>query len=446
MKHGMSSELRRVSETKGMGARRLSGPVNRPAVWVLVIATGLGASFAAASPGDLLLTFRNPNPGGGDGFGCSVAAMGGNVLVGAYHENSGGLNVGAAYQFSGSTGQLIQTYRDSTPASEALLGRQVAAVGDKVLAGADCWSVDALYSGAAFLFDGATGDRLRTLANPTPASSDHFGYSVAALGSNVLVGAFGDDTGALDAGAVYLLNASTGDVIRTFQKPTPAVNDRFGISVTAVGNNVLVGAYMDSTGAYQAGAAYLFDGATGALLHAFLNPTPAAYDHFGISVAALGNNVLVGAYHDDTGATDSGAAYLFDGATGALLRTFLNPVPAADDWFGYAVAGVGKNVLIGANLDDAGATDAGAAYLFDGSTGKLLLTLTDPTPATGDNFGTAVGALGDNILIGSLYDDVGGPNVGTAYLFRGVPEPATLAMLAAGAWMLPRRRSGRARG
>jgi len=36
---------------------------------------------------------------------------------------------------------------------------------------------------------------------------------------------------------------------------------------------------------------------------------------------------LVGAYSDDTVVDGAGAAYLFDGSTGALLQTFLNPTP-----------------------------------------------------------------------------------------------------------------------
>ena len=46
-----------------------------------------------------------------------------------------------------------------------------------------------------------------TIANPTPAASDFFGGSVAAVGSDrVIIGARGDNTGALDAGAAYLFS------------------------------------------------------------------------------------------------------------------------------------------------------------------------------------------------------------------------------------------------
>jgi len=48
-----------------------------------------------------------------------------------------------------------------------------------------------------------------------------------------------------------------------------------------------------------------------------------------------------------------------------LLTTITNPTPAVNDYFGWAVAGVGKDrVLIGGVWDDTGAMDSGSAYLF----------------------------------------------------------------------------------
>jgi hypothetical protein len=189
-----------------------------------------------------------------------------------------------------------------------------------------------LLSGPNVLFTGSYGTR--SFAKPTPVASDYFGYSVAAVGQNVLIGAYGDDTGASDSGAAYLFDGMTGALLRTFANPSPAASDYFGYSVAAVGQNVLIGAFGDDTGATNAGAAYLFDGTTGALLRTFLNPNPAASDYFGRSVAGFGQNILIGAPNDDTSATDAGTVYLFNGATGALLRTFAKPAPAASDYFG----------------------------------------------------------------------------------------------------------------
>jgi hypothetical protein len=60
-----------------------------------------------------------------------------------------------------------------------------------------------------------------------------------------------------------------------------------------------------------------------------------------------------------------GAAYLFDGSTGELLHTFANPTPAWSDCFGAARI-LGKNIGIIAPFDDTAGIDAGAVYLFEG--------------------------------------------------------------------------------
>jgi hypothetical protein len=379
----------------------------------------------------LTQTFLNPTPAVSDQFGNSVAISGNNVLVGAIWDDTGATNAGAAYLFDGTTGSLLRTFLNPTPSQSDWFGNSVAISGNNVLVGAFMDHTGGINPGAAYLFDGTTGSLLRTFLNPTPAIGDYFGNSVAISGNNVLVGAPNDDTGATNTGAAYLLNGTTGSLLRTFLNPTPAPGDQFGSSVAISGNNVLVGTPLDDTGATDAGAAYLFDGTTGSLLRTFLNPTPAGGDAFG-SVAISGNNVLVGAPNDDTGATDAGAAYLFDGTTGSLLQTFLNPTPANVDQFGSSVAISGNNVLVGAPKDDTGAADAGAAYLFDGTTGSLLQTFLNPTPANaqlnGDQFGQSVAISGDNVLVGALHDDTGVFDAGAAYLFQLVETPATLSI------------------
>ena len=255
------------------------------------------------------------------------------MLVGAH-------GAGAAYLFS-TNGTLLTTFTNPVPTLE--FGQSVAAVGnDRVLIGAPT-SV-----GVAYLFS-TNGTLLTTFTNPTPAANDHFGTSVAAVGSDrVLIGAAEDNLIAPDAGAAYLFSTN-GTLLTTFTNPTPASNDWFGISVAAVGSDrVLIGADGDDTGALDAGAAYLFS-TNGTLLTTFTNPTPAASDYFGHSVAAVGSDrVLIGAYQDNTGAADAGAAYLFS-TNGTLLTTFTNPTPAACDLFGSALAAVGSDrVLIGA--------------------------------------------------------------------------------------------------
>ena len=100
-------------------------------------------------------------------------------------------------------------------------------------------------------------------------------------------------------------------------------------------------------------------------IRTFPDPLLLGGDNFGYSVAAVGNNILVGAPFADTGATDAGAAYLISGSSGSLLQSIVNPTPVMGDEFGNSVASVSGGLIVGAPYDDTTATDAGAAYLFD---------------------------------------------------------------------------------
>jgi hypothetical protein len=71
------------------------------------------------------------------------------------------------------------------------------------------------------------------------------------------------------------------------------------------------------------------------------------------------------------------------------LITIPNPAPNAGDKFGFSVAVADSHLVIGAQLDDTDAEDAGAAYVFDSKSGDLKLTLTSPNPATLDRYTAA---------------------------------------------------------
>ena len=364
---------------------------------------GGGAAHAQTWP--LLRTFLSPTSASTDQFGSSVAAVGSHVLVGAYVDDTGAGNAGAAYLFD-TAGALLQTFPNPIPESGDQFGWSVAAVGGNALVGAPNDDTSATDAGAAYLFDGNTGTLLRTFLNPTPESGDQFGFSVAALGGNVLVGAHLDDTAATDAGAAYLFNAGNGALLRTFLSPTPAAQDFFGYSVAGVGANVLVGAPGRN---FNVGAAYLFSASNGALLQTFLNPTPATGERFGGSVAELMGSVVVGAPTNGTGSGDP-AVYLFNATTGVLLETFLDPNDSFS-LFGWSVAALGANVLVG-DIGDFGQ----AAYLFNGATGALLQTFINPTPDVRANFGWSVAAVGGNVVVGDT-GYVLGSGTGAAHLF-----------------------------
>ena len=421
----------------------LQEAVMQKVLYTIFLAFGAFAGQVLAQSLVLTQTYQKIPPvpvAAGDMFGYALAGAGDKAVIGVPEDDTGAPNAGAVYVFSTATGALLRKISNPNPPADAegnLFGFAVAMVGNHVLVGAPFKnSSDGAFveAGAAYLFDGDTGFLLHSFADPTPDNDEQFGFAVAGLGTNVLVGSPFDNANASAAGAVHLFNGSSGAWIRTFANPSPAPSgDEFGKAIASAGSNVLVGAPNDNAGS---GTAYLFDGSTGGLIFTFLNPTPpvSGTDLFGKAVAVAGEHLVVAAPLDDaTGIGNAGAVYLFSGTTGNLLQTLLKPAPRVQsDQFGDAVSGVGTNglVLIGAPMNDAGALNAGSAYLFSASGGALLQTFNIPGTIahgnTGDNFGFSVAGIGNKILLGTPNDDiVGVANTGTAYLYvspNGAPN------------------------
>jgi hypothetical protein len=377
-----------------------------------VSVTKLSAALTVAHS----LSFTNPTPAFSDNFGNAIAAMGTDkVLIGAKFDDTGAGNAGSVYLFS-IGGTLLTTITNPTPVASDSFGSAVAVMGtDKVLVTAIRDDTGAVDTGAAYLFN-TNGALLTTFTNPTPADNDLFGNAIAAVGDKVLIGASEDETGANNAGAAYLFNTN-GVLLTTFLNPAPGSGDLFGVAVTAVGTDkVLIGAQSDSSLGTLTGAAYLFS-TNGTLLFSFSKPGGGIGKWFGAAVAAVGaDKVIIGAPLDDAGFSNAGEAYLFN-TNGALLATFINPFPEENDLFGNAVTAVGTDkVLIGA-YEGFQSEAEGSAYLFNTS-GTLLATFTNPTAGSNYFFGNAVAAVGaEKVLIGAELDSAGATSSGAAYLF-----------------------------
>ncbi len=356
----------------------------------------------------------------------------------------------------------------SAPLTTLRLGSAVAGVPDvdgdgrgDVLVGANRAGVIPTSSGRVFLHSGKTGVLLHTLASPNGASQDFFGDAVAAVPDangdgkpDLLVGAPGADPGASpsDAGRAYLFSGATGALLHTLASPNEQNDGQFGLAVAGVPDldgdgrgDLLIGALESAQGLLASGRAYVFSGATGAHLGTLTSPNIQGRSEFGTALAGVPDvngdgrgDLLIGARGEDDGFTDSaGRAYLFSGATGQRLRTLKSANPTIAGNFGNAVASVadmngdGKpDLLVGARYENAAfpLLNIGRAYVFSGSTGERLHTLTAPTPQNNAFFGWSVAGVTDadgdgcgDLLIGSPSAAPGAaPNrAGRAYLFSG---------------------------
>jgi len=225
--------------------------------------------------------------------------------------------------------------------------------------------------------------------SPTPSSGDFFGRGFSLEGNNLIIGEPFDDLAGGDVGVAYLYDISTCDAADgtvdnvcnqpdlTFENPTPIFSSRFGNTSFIDGNNVLFGLRSDPEFTFSGGA-HLFDITTcdaadgtvdstcNVAVHSFLNPTPDDNDGFATaSVSVSGNFLLMGAEGDDTNESFSGAAYLFDTNSGALITSFLNPDVAVGDSFGEAVSMSGNTAVIHSRGMNTVAADSGVVYVFD---------------------------------------------------------------------------------
>ncbi|MFZ5477243.1 MAG: MopE-related protein [Myxococcota bacterium] len=187
----------------------------------------------------------------------------------------------------------------------------------------------------------------------------------------------------------------------------------------------------------------------------------ASMDLAGGSVAFAGDldgdgddEVLVGAEDSDGAYTDGGAVYVvLAPVTGDLSLASADARwlgDSAGDEAGDALASAGDvdgdglpDVLVGAPSDDDGAVGAGAAYLLttmgsgDEDLAGAAAKLTGA--ASGDRFGSALDRAGDvdgdggaDLLVGAYAAEVGGLEVGAAYVFLG-PVAGTVSASAADA-------------
>jgi len=255
-----------------------------------------------------------------DFFGRSVALSGDTVVTGAGGDTIGAnVGQGSAYVFTRSSTSWTQQQKltANDGARGDRFGDAVALNGDTLVAGADGVNGD---QGAVYVFvrSGAAWTRRQKLVAIDGRSDEFFGQSVALSGDTLLVGAPSADIGeTFHQGAAYVF-VRNGAGWTPQQKLTAndgAAIDDFGASVALSGDTAVVGALGDDNGALMdQGSAYIFTrgGAVWTQQQKLAANDGAAGDAFGRSVALSGDTVVVGAPFKKIGANaNQGSAYVF---------------------------------------------------------------------------------------------------------------------------------------
>jgi hypothetical protein len=261
------------------------------------------------------------------------------------------------------------------------------------------------------------------------APNDFFGFSVALSGDTAVIGAtkVDDDIRGVDMGAAYVFTRS-GNSWHQQAKLTAddgAAKDEFGGKVALSGDTAVIGAIFQDDKGDNSGSAYVFtrSGTTWSQQVKLTAADGAEGDAFGQSIALSGDTVVIGAPHDDDKGNDAGSVYVFtrSGTTWSQQVKLTAADGAAGDVFGISIAFSGDTIVIGADLNDEKALNAGAVYVFtrSGSSWSQQAKLTAADGAETDIFGVRVALSGDTILISARRDDddVMGIDAGSAYVF-----------------------------
>ncbi len=389
------------------------------------------------------------------------------LLVGAYQNDAGGADAGAAYLVLGPvSGTMDLALADAMlvgeePDDEA--GLALADAGDVDGDGRDDVIVGARYNGdagAAYVVLGpVSGTRDLSMADAKlvgEGGSFQAGRDVSGAGDvdgdghdDVLVGSH-FSTGGTRNTAYLVLGPVTGSfdlgLADAKLEAEPAL--AYGITVSEAGDvtgdghdDLLIGSYWDPEAGDYAGAAYVVAGPVVGTLDLALADAKllaeASGDRAGASVASAGDvdgdgndDLVVGAPENEEGGFHAGAAYLVLGpvaGTRDLAFADAKLVGSRADDLGDDVAGAGDvdgdghdDLLVGASgTSSGGRSGAGAAYLVLGPvTGTLGRLQSDVrfVGATGGEAAGQVAAAGDVDADGRTDLLIGAYRTSTAYV------------------------------
>ncbi len=263
--------------------------------------------------------------------------------------------------------------------------------------------------GTVWVYSGATGTELYRWDGG--GNDRYLGDDVAGLGDingdghgDVLMGAWGEFGEKSFSGVAYVRSGLDGSVIYRIEGTVD--HGYFGESVAGIDDvdddgipDFAIGAVGEDTLGSNTGAVYLYSGATGTLIDSWTGPVGNA--RFGDEVRSAGDV-------DGDGKADlviaarfvapNGQVFVISGATGETLATFAGYDP--DEVFGTSVDGAGDvdgdgldDIIVGSDqyYDPAGYT--GFVRVYSVATGKLLSDFRAGSPTA--RLGYAVAGVGD---------------------------------------------------
>ena len=250
------------------------------AVYAQATSSGASSQFLSRIPTFAFSTV--PALASNDAFGSSVASLGDldgdgapDIAVGAFGDDTGGTDRGSVHiLFLNANRTLKSAFKIASGLNGGPVlgngdrfGSSIANIGDldgdgisDIVVGAALDDTGGADRGAIYVLllnsNGSVKSSTKIASGlnggPVLTNGDQFGYSIASIGDlngdsvpDLAVGAPSDNTGATDAGAIYLLNLQPNGGVRSSTKiarstnggpSTLASSDRFGTSIASLGD------------------------------------------------------------------------------------------------------------------------------------------------------------------------------------------------------------------
>ena len=367
----------------------------------------------------------------------AISSDGSTAIVGAWREDTGGIDRGAAYIFtrSGTSWSQQAKIQSSNASDYGNFGVSVdiSNDGNNVIIGSP-WQSN---NGSAYIFtrSGTSWSQQAQLTASDGQSGDRLGYnvSISGDGNTAIAGAPKEDTGGLDTGSAYIFTKSgtTWSQQAKIQATSTTAYDEFGYSVSLSdnGNTALVTAPFEDTQYTDTGCAYIFtrSGTTWSQQALIQSDDNVANKPFGYSssISGDGDTAIVSHHKETTSGTDSGSAYVFtrSGTSWTQEAEIQSSDIQEGDYYGWSVSisNSGDFAAVGAPTEDATASNAGSVYIFSRSgtswTQENKVQASDASSE--DQFGHSVSISNDGatVIVGALGEDTTATNAGSAYIF-----------------------------
>lgn len=315
--------------------------------------------------------------------------------------------------------------------AEDHFGYSVAIDGNTALVGAHKVDINGVKDvGATYVYvttENGWSQQAKLVAAPFSAD-DTVGGKVAVKNDIAVLGAMRRDEKGKDSGAVIIFERKVNEWKQTqiLTAPDTKSGDAFGQSISLTENHLVVGAPRNDAMGEDSGAAYIYkrDGGKWHYQTKITANDGAAGDLFGISLDIDDSTIIVGADLHDKKAENAGAVYVYalENKQWKQEAKLMAHDAGDTDIFGVRVSLSGNTALISARRDDIEGmgVDAGSAYIFERHNGvwTQALKLTSPDGAADDRFGRGVALTNDTAIISAMNHDSIGKDTGALYVYR----------------------------